>query len=112
MLRRDGLVLRSDDEFPVPAGAKMTVAFRPEEAALADARAAAHKENLLPCRVERVEFRGPFVRYYVSLGGGGNETVLVDAPVRDAVSADTGPGTMTLYVPPESIRVFRDTGAA
>jgi iron(III) transport system ATP-binding protein len=111
-LRRDGLVLRSDDETPVPAGTRMTVAFRPEEASLGDARAAAQRENLLPCRVERVEFRGPFVRYYLSLGGGGNETVLVDAPVRHAMGADDGPGTTTLYVPPESVRVFRETGAA
>jgi len=111
-LRRDNLVLRTADDLPVPAGARMTVAFRPEEATLADSRDAGRRENLLPCRVERVEFRGPFVRYYVSLGGGGNETVLVDAPVRDAVSADAGPGTTTLYVPAESVRVFRDTGAA
>jgi ABC-type Fe3+/spermidine/putrescine transport system ATPase subunit len=111
-VRRGALVLRTADELPVPAGTRMTVAFRPEEATLGDARDAAHRENLLPCRIERVEFRGPFVRYYVSLGGAGNETVLVDAPVRNARSADAGPGTMTLYVPAESVRAFPDAGAA
>ena len=112
-LRRGGLVLHTADESTAPPGTPVTAAFRPEEASLTEARGESGGENLLPCRVERVEFRGPFARYYLSLVGGGDATILVDAPVRDGAASDFPPGTTTrLYVPPESVRVFRTGGAA
>jgi iron(III) transport system ATP-binding protein len=123
-LRRDGLVLRTAEEPPAPVGTRVTVAFRPEEAALAGARQPAHRDNVLPCRVERIEFRGPFVRYYLALvapspdtlgeaAGLRSDLVLIDVPVRDAAQSDAQPGARTeLHVQPESVRVFRDAGVA
>jgi iron(III) transport system ATP-binding protein len=136
-LRKDGMVLRTSEEPPAAAGARVTVAFRPEEAALGG-RTPSTGENVLPCRVERVEFRGAFVRYYLALApssdtpgaGGGDgirayernapsranlrsESVLLDVPERDAAHSDAQPGVMVdLHVAPESIRVFRDVEAA
>jgi iron(III) transport system ATP-binding protein len=112
-VRRGAMVLRLAEEPPAPPGSMVTVAFRPEEAAplLADARGSS--ENVLPCRVERVEFRGPFMRYYLTLldAAGGN-AALVDLPVRDATPSDARPGAVIdVHVPPESVRIFRDAGA-
>jgi hypothetical protein len=86
----------------------VTVAFRPEEASFDGAAGA---DNVLKCRVERAEFRGAFVRHYLTLLGGGADVVLVDAPA--AALPDLAPGaTADLYVRPESVRVFHDAGAA
>jgi iron(III) transport system ATP-binding protein len=123
-LRRDGLVLRTAEEPAPPAGTRVTVAFRPEEAALGGNPA--RGENVLPCRVERVEFRGPFVRYYLRVdahppvvvgevvdNAGISDLVLVDVPVRDAGRLDARPGATTeLHLQAENVRVFRDAGAA
>jgi iron(III) transport system ATP-binding protein len=112
-LRRDGMSLRASGELSAHAGARVTVAFRPEEAELAARAAPGGEENVLPCRVERVEFRGPSVRYYLSLGPRANEAVLVDMPARDATRLDLVPGDVSaLHIPPGSVRVFPDAGAA
>jgi iron(III) transport system ATP-binding protein len=103
-VRRGDLVLRAA-EAPVDApGTRVTLAFRPEEAVVG----AAAGENVLPCRVEREEFRGPFVRYYVSVGEAG-QAVVVDTPVHEAARAQQ---RAAVFVRPEGVRVFRDAGAA
>lgn len=111
-LERGGLVLLADAP-PVPPGGRVTVAFRPEEATLG-ARGVGGgetRDNVVPCRVDRVEFRGAFVRYYVTVPGG-SETVLVDAPARDAAWAEgRGGAAGELHVRPECVRAFASAGA-
>ena len=122
---RDELVLRTAEGPAAPVEARVTVAFRPEEASL-DTDVPTRRANVLPCRVDRFEFRGAFVRYYVRLlpassntrgdGAGASkvpEFLLVDVPLRDAERLDARPAAvLALHVPPESIRVFPEAGAA
>jgi iron(III) transport system ATP-binding protein len=99
---RGGVTLGVAEPVPAAPGARVDVGFRPEEAALGDAEGAGG--NMLPCTVERVEFRGPFVRHYVTLSGGG-ETAVVDLPAHQA-SPTGAAGATSLHVRPESVRVF------
>src|SRR5205085_9763177 len=108
----NGLTLRTEGTTTLPPGSRVTVGFRPEEVSVEAQSSGGARENVLPCRVKWVEFRGPFVRNYLTLSEGGGETVLVDVPVHDATRADAPPGTAAgLYVRPESVRVFGGDGA-
>ena len=103
---RDGVTLRTAGVPAARPGQRVDVGFRPEEASFGDAEWT--HENVLPCRVERVEFRGAFVRHYVTVPAGG-ESVVVDTPARDGPREEAAPG---LHVPPEAVRVFPATEAA
>ena len=115
-LRRDGLTIRAAEAPAAPAGARATVAFRPEEASLAGDSAVGAPGDALRCRVERAEFRGPFVRYYLSLSGDTGDTgegVVADVPVHEAAALDLPAGSVaSLRVRPESVRTFPAPGAA
>jgi hypothetical protein len=100
----------------------VTVAFRPEEAVLAGKASDATRVNLLPCRADRVEFRGAFVRYYLRLvsadaqdavDGAADAGAVVDVPAGVATRIGAGEGDlMRLHVPPDCVRVFGGPGAA
>jgi iron(III) transport system ATP-binding protein len=110
-LRRGELVLNAAEPLAAAMGSRVTVGFRPEEAALERAEESTLRANMLPCRVERVEFRGAFVRNYLTISGRGEEPVLVDVPVHDMARTEIRPGTAVgLHVRPESVRVFADAG--
>jgi iron(III) transport system ATP-binding protein len=112
-LRRGGLELTTVEEPTARVGERVTAAFRPEEAALERTGAPGPRENVLRSRVDRVEFRGPFVRHYLSLDPGQGEAVVVDVPMRDAARLELSAGDVAnLHVPPASVRVFPDAGAA
>ena len=106
---RGELTLRIAEAPGLAPGSRVDIGFRPEEATLEDAHWT--RDNLLPCRVQRVEFRGPFVRHYVTLSGG--ETVVVDLPAHEAPGADAPVDATTgLHVRPECVRVFPAAGDA
>jgi iron(III) transport system ATP-binding protein len=123
-VQRGALVLQTTEEIPFAPGSFVTVSFRPEDAALEAAvgpetSGLGGRENVLPCVVERVEFRGPFVRHYVALAGRdrepllAEEIVLVDVPARDAAALNARPGAGALLrVPAEGIQIFRDERSA
>jgi iron(III) transport system ATP-binding protein len=135
-VRRGTLVLRAAEAPAAPVGSRVTVAFRPEEAVLVGSPSDEARVNVLPCRADRVEFRGAFVRYYLTLGSADGVTpatfpdrgtpvdaverpagagVVVDVPAGEAARLAAGAGVagvMRLYVPPECVRVFGGTGAA
>ena len=109
-LRRGELVLHTAEAPRAAVGSRMTVGFRPEEATLIGEVDSPGRKNVLPCRIDRVEFRGSFVRNYLTLAGGG-ETVLVDVPVHEVDRLDARPGAQTqLHVQSVSIRAFPDSG--
>ena len=133
-VRRGPLALRAAGAPPAPVGSRVTVAFRPEEAVLAGKASDATRVNLLPCRADRVEFRGAFVRYYLTLGSADGRTpatlayrgtpketvggladagVVVDVPAGEAARLGAGAGDeMRLHVPPECVRLFGGPGEA
>jgi iron(III) transport system ATP-binding protein len=133
-VRRGPLVLRGAGALPASVGSRVTVAFRPEEAALAGNALDVARVNVLPCRADRVEFRGAFVRYYLTLGsaeglapatipdrgtppnavqGLAGAGVIVDVPAGEAARIGAGRGdVLRLHVPPECVRVFGEPGVA
>jgi ABC-type Fe3+/spermidine/putrescine transport system ATPase subunit len=110
-LRRGEAVLRTAEALAAPVGSRVTIGFRPEEAALERAEASPRRDNVLECLVRRVEFRGPFVRLYLALCGDEDQVVRADVPAGGEPGIEQASnGSAHLHVWPESVRVFRDPG--
>ena len=116
-LARDGQVL-SHAASGDANGTPLAIAFRPEDARLVGP-SHADRGNCFDATLQRVEFRGPFCRVYLSLGGGTAAVpIVIDAPLAEAnglLSGGTigdGSRPVAVHLPPEHVRVFRQDGSA
>jgi iron(III) transport system ATP-binding protein len=97
--------LRTRDGHTGAAGSPVMAAIRPEDVAL---DAAAHGDtNVIPTRVESLEFRGAFYRVTLSLPGVESPPIHADVQPLLLERLGVGPGDdLTVCLPPERVLVF------
>ena len=104
------VALQLDPAEPLPAGAPVTLAIRPEELVIGPA--AQRQENRLALRVRAVQFLGAFTRLTLALPG--DDGAAIECDVAAGALAEVGAkegGELWLALPPAALRVFREPGA-
>ena len=101
--RMGGVEMRHGAALPVPAGARLTLAIRPEEILVGPA---AGPENRLVTRIRAIQFLGPFTRLTLALPDGAAPLECdVAAGAFAALGAAEG-SELTLSLRPDALRVF------
>ena len=104
------VALRLRESEALPAGARVTLAIRPEELVIGPL--ARQAENGVTMRVRALQFLGAFTRLTLALPG--DEVAILECDVAAGALADVGAkegSELALALPPAALRVFRTPGS-
>ena len=105
--RLGGVEVRHATAGPIAAGARLTLAIRPEEILVGPA---AGPDNRLVTRIRAIQFLGPFTRLGLSLSGDAPALECDVAATAFAALGATEGSELVLSLRPEALRVFEAAG--